>query len=30
MNFQVPKSIVFVDDFPRNNMGKIDKKALRD
>ncbi len=29
MNFQVPKSIVFVDDFPRNNMGKIDKKALR-
>lgn len=30
MNFQVPKSIVFVDDFPRNNMGKIDKKALRE
>lgn len=29
MNFQVPKSIVFVDEFPRNNMGKIDKKALR-
>ena len=29
MNFQVPKSIVFVDDFPRNNMGKIDKKKLR-
>ena len=29
MNFQTPKSIVFVDDFPRNNMGKIDKKILR-
>ncbi len=29
MSFQVPKSIVFVDEFPRNNMGKIDKKALR-
>lgn len=30
MNFQVPKSIVFVEDFPRNNIGKIDKKALKD
>jgi long-chain acyl-CoA synthetase len=30
MNFQTPKSIVFVDDFPRNNMGKIDKKILRE
>ncbi|MGB2958403.1 MAG: class I adenylate-forming enzyme family protein [Bacteroidota bacterium] len=29
MNFQVPKSIVFVKEFPRNTMGKIDKKALR-
>lgn len=29
MNFQVPKSIVFVEEFPRNNMGKIDKKALK-
>lgn len=29
MNFQVPKEIVFVEEFPRNNMGKIDKKALR-
>lgn len=28
MNFQVPKVITFIDDFPRNNMGKIDKKAL--
>ena len=29
MNFQVPKSIVFVEEFPRNTMGKIDKKTLR-
>jgi long-chain acyl-CoA synthetase len=29
MNFQVPKAVVFVEEFPRNNMGKIDKKALR-
>lgn len=29
MNFQVPKKIIFVDEFPRNNMGKIDKNALR-
>lgn len=29
MNFQVPKRIISVDAFPRNNMGKIDKKALR-
>jgi long-chain acyl-CoA synthetase len=29
MNFQVPKSIAFVDEFPRNPMGKIDKNALR-
>lgn len=29
MNFQLPRSIIFVDEFPRNNMGKIDKKALR-
>jgi long-chain acyl-CoA synthetase len=28
INFQVPKEIVVIDDFPRNNMGKIDKKAL--
>jgi long-chain acyl-CoA synthetase len=30
MNFQVPKTIVFVDAFPRTHIGKIDKKALRD
>ena len=29
MSFQVPKEIVFVESFPRNNIGKIDKKALR-
>jgi long-chain acyl-CoA synthetase len=29
MSFQVPKEIVFIDEFPRNNMGKIDRKALR-
>jgi long-chain acyl-CoA synthetase len=29
MNFQVPKAILFVDALPRNNMGKVDKNALR-
>ena len=29
MNFQVPKEIFFIDSFPRNNMGKIDKKQLK-
>jgi long-chain acyl-CoA synthetase len=29
MSFQVPKEIAFVNDFPRNNMGKVDRKALR-
>ncbi len=29
MNFQVPKAITFLHAFPRNNMGKIDKNALR-
>jgi long-chain acyl-CoA synthetase len=28
-NFKVPKFIVFLDEFPRNNIGKIDKKALK-
>ena len=28
INFQVPKSIVFVDSFPLNNMGKLDRKRL--
>lgn len=30
MSFQVPKRITFVEAMPRNNMGKIDKNALRD
>jgi long-chain acyl-CoA synthetase len=29
INFQVPKQIVFVKEFPLNNMGKVDRKALR-
>lgn len=29
INFQVPKQIEFVASFPLNNMGKIDRKALR-
>lgn len=29
INFQVPKMIVFVGDFPKNNMGKVDRKQLR-
>jgi long-chain acyl-CoA synthetase len=28
MNFQVPKHIQFVDAFPLNNMGKLDRKRL--
>lgn len=28
-SFKVPKSITFVDAFPRNNLGKIDKKSLK-
>jgi len=27
--FKVPKSITFIETFPRNNLGKIDKKALK-
>ncbi len=29
MSFQVPKTIEFVESFPLNNMGKIDRKKLR-
>ncbi|HEX2958438.1 MAG TPA: class I adenylate-forming enzyme family protein [Chitinispirillaceae bacterium] len=29
INFQVPKQIIFVKDFPKNTMGKIDRKQLR-
>lgn len=28
-NFKVPKYIAFLDEFPRNNLGKIDKNALK-
>lgn len=28
-NLKVPKSITFLTEFPRNNIGKIDKKALK-
>lgn len=27
--FQVPRAIYFLDEFPRNNMGKIDKNKLK-
>lgn len=29
-NYKVPKFVVFVDDFPRNTLGKIQKNVLRD
>lgn len=29
-NYKVPKYIVFVDDYPRNALGKIHKNILRD
>jgi malonyl-CoA/methylmalonyl-CoA synthetase len=28
-NFKVPKRVVFVDELPRNAMGKVQKNALR-
>ncbi|HEX2954110.1 MAG TPA: class I adenylate-forming enzyme family protein [Bacillota bacterium] len=28
-SFKAPKTITFLDEFPRNNLGKIDKKALK-
>jgi malonyl-CoA/methylmalonyl-CoA synthetase len=28
--FKVPKEIVFVDELPRNAMGKVQKNILRD
>jgi long-chain acyl-CoA synthetase len=28
-NFKVPKQIAIIEEFPRNNLGKIDKKALK-
>jgi malonyl-CoA/methylmalonyl-CoA synthetase len=29
-NFKVPKRVVFVDELPRNAMGKVQKNLLRD
>ena len=29
-NFKVPKRVVFVDQLPRNTMGKVQKNVLRD
>lgn len=29
-NFKVPKRVVFVDELPRNSMGKVQKNMLRD
>jgi malonyl-CoA/methylmalonyl-CoA synthetase len=28
--FKVPKRVIFVDSLPRNAMGKVQKKLLRD
>ena len=28
-NFKVPKRVHFVDDLPRNSMGKVQKNVLR-
>jgi malonyl-CoA/methylmalonyl-CoA synthetase len=28
-NFKVPKQIIFVDELPRNTMGKVQKQVLR-
>ncbi|OYY81529.1 MAG: hypothetical protein B7Y61_13600, partial [Rhizobiales bacterium 35-66-30] len=28
--FKLPKRIIFVDDLPRNTMGKVQKNVLRD
>lgn len=29
-SFKVPKQVLLVDDLPRNAMGKVQKKALRE
>jgi malonyl-CoA/methylmalonyl-CoA synthetase len=29
-NYKVPKRVFFVDDLPRNAMGKVQKNLLRD
>ena len=28
--FKLPKQVFFVDDLPRNTMGKVQKNVLRD
>lgn len=29
-DYKLPKAVVFVDELPRNTMGKVQKNALRD
>ena len=29
-NYKIPKRVVFIDELPRNSMGKVQKKALRE
>jgi malonyl-CoA/methylmalonyl-CoA synthetase len=29
-NFKIPKRVYFVDDLPRNTMGKVQKNLLRE
>jgi malonyl-CoA/methylmalonyl-CoA synthetase len=29
-NYKLPKQVLFVDDLPRNTMGKVQKNLLRD
>ena len=30
VNFKVPKQVFFVDELPRNSMGKVQKGMLRE
>jgi malonyl-CoA/methylmalonyl-CoA synthetase len=29
-NYKIPKRVVFVDQLPRNSMGKVQKNSLRE